>query len=52
MQIKIYSNIQDMSGKGEEWLVDAHENVIAVFIDGNLKCQILYLNNSDKTKVA
>ena len=51
-QIKVYTDIQAMTGSGEEWLVDAKENVRAVFINGDLKCQVLYLNNNEKTKVA
>jgi hypothetical protein len=52
MQIKVYNNIQDLKGIGEEWLVDLVGDVIAVFIDGNLKCQVLYGDFGDKTKAA
>jgi hypothetical protein len=40
MQVKIYSSIQDMTGIGEEWLLNADGNVLAVFIDGDLRCEV------------
>ncbi len=52
MEIKIYTTFLDMTGKGEEWLVDSYGNARAVFIDGNLQCQILYIGNEEKTKAA
>ena len=52
MQIKIYINVSDMTGSGEEWLVDSYGNARAVFLDGNLQCQILYIGDKEKTKVA
>lgn len=52
MQIRIYSNIQDLTGIGEEWLVDSDGNVLAIFIQGQLKCQVLYINDKEKTKAA
>jgi len=52
MKIKVYNNIQDLSGTGEEWLVNYRNDVIAVFIDGQLRCQVLYLNDKERTKVA
>lgn len=52
MQIKIYINVSEMTGIGEEWLVDSDANVRAVFWNGVLRCQILYIGNQDKTKAA
>jgi len=52
MQIKIYSDIKDLTGKGEEWLTDFFGNVIATFQDGNIQCQIFYLSDKEKTKAA
>jgi hypothetical protein len=52
IQIKIYINMSEMTGKGEEWLVDSFGNARAVFMDGNLQCQILYMGDSEKTKAA
>lgn len=52
MEIKIYTQLRDMSGKGEEWLMDQFGNVRAVFIDGNLRCEVGYIGNSEKTKIA
>ncbi len=33
----VYTDIQDMTGHGEEWLIGADGNPIAVFYDGNLR---------------
>lgn len=52
MEIRIYTNIVDLKGIGEEWLVDSLGNVRACFIDGDLKCQVLYIDDKEKTKVA
>ena len=52
MIIKIYVNIKDLTGQGEEWLVDSKGNVIAVFLDADLRCQVLYIGDKEKTKVA
>lgn len=43
--IKIYNDVSLMSGQGEEWLLDSQDQVIAVFIDGNFRCQVLRLTN-------
>ena len=52
-QIRIYDNIQAMSAQGEEWLVDKDGRVLAVFIDGSLRCEIGYINTDNvDTKVA
>lgn len=37
MRIHISDNLRDLTGSGEEWLVDATGEVIAVLIDGNLR---------------
>ena len=39
MTIRVYEDLQDMTGVGEEWLVDCIGNTRAVFIDGNLRCE-------------
>lgn len=50
-QIKIYSNIQDLTGIGEEWLINPlTQDVIAVFIDGDLRCKVLSLDFKLKSK--
>lgn len=49
--IQVYSNILDMKGIGEEWLLDANGNVIAVMIDGNLRCTIIHLFKGEVTKI-
>ena len=47
MKIKIYNNIQDLTGIGEEWLADPLTGEIrAVFIDGDFQCAILRPNFS------
>ena len=52
MQIITYLKLSDMTGQGEEWLVEENGEVRAVFIDGNLKCTVLYLgNNHEVTKI-
>ena len=55
MTIKIYSNIQELAGIGEEWLLHPiTKNVQAVFIDGELRCKIppnFNLNESEVTKI-
>lgn len=59
MQIKVYTDIKQMQGQGEEWLVDSidaegnFDIVRAVFIDGHQRCNVLYLpqGNNDITKV-
>jgi hypothetical protein len=52
LKIRVYVDIQDMTGIGEEILVDAVSNVRAVFIDGNLKAGSVYPPNMDETKAA
>ena len=51
MTIKIYSNVQDLTGIGEEWLLNPlTQDVIAVFIDGDLRCKVLSLDFKLKSK--
>ena len=53
MLVKVYNDIQEMTGIGEEWLLDAKGDVTAVFIDGNLRCQVFAITNGqEKTKIA
>ena len=53
MLVKVYNNIQEMSGIGEEWLLDANGDVRAVFIDGNLRCEIYSIvDRNEITKAA
>ena len=52
MQIKVYKNVYEMTGIGEEWFTDAHGEVIAVFIDGNFRCSVSYIGDNEVTKVA
>ena len=40
--IRIYSDLKEMVGIGEEWLVDKNGDIIAIFWDGNFK---QYLDN-------
>lgn len=47
--IKVYVNIQEMTGIGEEWLVDADNDVIAVFYDGNFQRYKELAQATDKT---
>lgn len=35
--IRTSSNVMDLIGVGEEWLLDRHGNVLAVFQDGMIK---------------
>jgi len=49
MLIKVYQNIQEMSGIGEEWLLDSEGDPIAVFFNGNLKNRLAGLSNKNKT---
>lgn len=35
--IRVYRNIQLMTGVGEEFLVDQYDEVIAVFWNGNMR---------------
>lgn len=52
MSVKIYDSVTQMTGHGEEWLVHG-EDVLAVFIDGNLRCQVFRLCPADEvTKVS
>jgi hypothetical protein len=46
MTIKVYDQLSLMIGIGEEWLTDLDGNVRAVFIDGNLRCQVYQLINT------
>ena len=50
MHIKVYNDIKDLTGKGEEWLLNADGNPHAVFIDGNLRCQLYAIGNREITK--
>jgi len=50
MQVKVYESILDMSGIGEEWLLDLHGNVLAKFFDGNLSVSIVVNNSREVTK--
>ena len=52
MTIKVSSNIHDLTGEGEEWLVTTiSELVIAKFIDGKLVTGCSPSGNSEETKV-
>ena len=52
MTIKVYTNVQGMTGIGEEWLVDGKENVLAVFYEGNMVCKVvrIYPKTDEVTK--
>jgi hypothetical protein len=51
-QIKVYTDIQSMTGQGEEWLIDSLGEVRAVFIDGTIRCQLLSMHEwQEVTKV-
>ena len=50
MKIKVSNNIKDLTGSGEEWLLDESNDVIAVFIDGNMTCKIIPIGNTEITK--
>ena len=53
MQIRLYENVSDMLGIGEEWLVKANGDVVAVFIDGNMRSHYMIVGNGKEiTKVA
>lgn len=45
----VYSSVSDMKGVGEEWLAP-NGNIIAIFIDGNRKCVVLYPYFDEATK--
>ena len=47
MNIKIYNSVSDMTGIGEEWLLSLKGEVIAVFIDGMLRCEVFYVTNKE-----
>lgn len=47
ISIHVSDNIQELTGIGEEWLVDKEGNVIFIFIEGNLKSY--QQNNEDET---
>ena len=52
MTIRVYEDLQDMTGVGEEWLVDCIGNTRAVFIDGNLRCEeCVTVNGNEVTKI-
>jgi hypothetical protein len=54
MTIKMYTNIQDLTGIGEEWLINPVTlGAVGVFIDGNLRCEVSlgFQSNCDQTKV-
>lgn len=55
MTIKIYTNVQEMMGVGEEWLVtkDTDQMVLAKFYEGNMaKAEdcIVVTNSAEVTK--
>lgn len=52
MTVRVYTNILDMTGFGEEWLVDEKENVRAVFYEGNMVCTVhrIYPKDAEVTK--
>ena len=35
--IRTYTNIQELTGTGEEWLVTSDQQVIAIFVEGKFK---------------
>ena len=51
MTIRASSNIQDLIGSGEEWLV-VGETIIAKFFDGNFQSEVVVSGNDDVTKEA
>jgi len=48
MIVKLSDKIQDLSGQGEEWLLDNRGNVIGKFFDGNL-VQAISIGNNEVT---
>jgi hypothetical protein len=52
MLIKMYTDVSHMTGTGEEWLLDSDGNVRAVFIDGQLRCEVFAIGDYERTKVA
>lgn len=42
-----YYNIQDLRGIGEEWLLKNDGDIIAVFIDGALRCNSFYVSDNE-----
>lgn len=48
-QIKLCSNVSEMTGIGEEWLLNASGNPHAIFINGNLQCQVFAIGAKKET---
>jgi hypothetical protein len=43
--MKTYESVSEMKGIGEEWLVDSQGNLVAVYLEGKLKCEVYYLDD-------
>lgn len=49
--ITVFHELKGLTGHGEEWYINKAGD-IAVFINGQLKCQVIQIKgNSEKTKV-
>lgn len=52
MKIKCYTSIRDLTGYGEEWLLDpVTEQVVAVFLDGCLRTEVAFAYSNEDTKI-
>ena len=50
--VTISASLTDLSGIGEEWLLDrAGQNIVAVFIDGNFKSDSVLTTDDDDTVI-
>lgn len=49
-KIKTYTRVSDMTGQGEEWLVDDKGYPRVIFIDGNMQCQVFAIGDREVTK--
>lgn len=50
--IVISNNVQDLTGRGEEYLVDHEQRVIARFINGDLMADYTPIGNGEITKIS
>lgn len=51
MTIKAYNSVIEMTGTGEEWLINASGEVLLVLVDGNIKTEFQSVGNTEITKV-
>jgi len=50
MIIKTSNNIQDLTGIGEEWLMDSEGFILFMFYNGNIMTGNAYQGDNERTK--